>query len=78
MYIRVEEALAVTKRNGHKITKKELAAKIWPDSTTEVAQQVAMTRLCNGKCMMVKPEWLITIARETGVSTDFLLGLKDE
>lgn len=77
MYIRVEEALAVAKRNGNKILKKELAAKLWSDST-EVAQQVAMTRLCNGKCQVVRPEWLITISEETGVSTDFLLGLKDE
>ena len=74
---RLNEAIARAALNGKKVLKKDLAAKIWPDST-EAAQQVNMTALCRGKKMKVAPEWVVAICKECECSADFLFGLKDE
>lgn len=73
--LKLNEAIAQAEMNGNKILKKELAAKIWPNSRPE-AQAVNMTNLCSGVTKKVNPDWIITICRETGCTSDFLLGIK--
>ena len=77
MSIRVEEAIARAKQRGDKLFKKDIAARLWPDSTPE-AQQVNMTALCSGRKKAVDPEWVRIICEMTGVSADFLFGLSNE
>ena len=75
--IRLEQALARAKEQGKTVLKKDLAAKLWPDSS-ETAQQVNMTNLCNGRRDAVKPDWVVIICEMCGCSADFLFGLKNE
>lgn len=75
--LKVNEAIAFAEMKGKKILKKELAAKIWPNSRPE-AQAVNMTNLCTGITKKINPEWMVTICQETGCSADFLLGLAEE
>jgi hypothetical protein len=72
--MRIEQAIAVAKENGKKVKKKEIAARLWPDSS-EAAQQVNMTALCNGKTTKINPAWVGIICEMTGVSADFLFGM---
>lgn len=74
--IRIEAALARAKEQGRKIMKKDLAAKLWPDSSPS-AQQVNMTGLINGKTAKISPEWVNIICEECGCSADFLFGLSN-
>lgn len=74
---RLEAALLMAKERGKKIYKKELAAKMWPNST-ETGQMVNMTGLCSGRRTKVDPEWVEIICKECGCSADFLFGLSDE
>ena len=73
--LKVNEAIALSEAMGKKVLKKDLAAKIWPNSRSE-AQAVNMTNLCSGVTKKVNPEWIITICRETGCTADFLFGIK--
>ena len=75
MALKVNEAIARSEMNGKKILKKDLAAKIWPNSKPE-AQAVNMTNLASGVTKKVNPEWIVTICRETGCSAGFLLGIE--
>lgn len=77
MTFRVEAAIARAKENGTKVLKKDIAAKLWPDSV-ESAQQVNMTKLCNGRTAAVRPEWVVTICEMTGCTADFLFGLTND
>lgn len=74
---RINEAILRSEIKGKKVFKKDLAAKMWPDSS-EAAQQVNMTALCRGKKLKVAPEWVEIICKECGCTADFLFGLKDE
>lgn len=71
---RIEQAIAAAKDAGRTITKKELAAALWPESNA-AAQQVNMSKLCNGKTARIAPEWVNTICELTGVDANFLFGL---
>lgn len=73
--LKVNEAIALSEAMGKKVLKKDLAAKIWPNSRSE-AQAVNMTNLCSGVTKKVNPEWIITICRETGCTADFLFGIE--
>ena len=75
--IRIEQALARAKDQGKTILKKDLAAKLWPESS-EAAQQVNMTNLCNGRRDAVKPEWVKIICETCGCTADFLFGLSND
>ena len=77
MTLRIEEAIARAKANGTKVLKKDIAAKLWPDSV-ESAQQVTMTKLCNGRTASIKPEWVVVVCEMTGCTSDFLFGLTNE
>ena len=77
MTLRIEEAIARAKANGTKVLKKDIAAKLWPDSV-ESAQQVNMTKLSNGRTASIKPEWVVAVCEMTGCTADFLFGLTNE
>lgn len=67
----VEKAIARAKECGLKVKKKDIAARLWPNSS-EVAQQVNMTSLLNGTTRKVEPEWVKIICEMTGVDPNFL------
>lgn len=69
--MRIEQAIAFAKERGHKIKKKDIAARLWPNSSPE-AQQVNMTALCNGSTRKVESEWVRIICEMTGVDPNFL------
>lgn len=73
---RIEEAIARAKSQGNKVLKKDIAARLWPDSV-ESAQQVSMTKLCAGKTAAIRPEWVVTICEMTGCTADYLFGLTE-
>ena len=75
--IRIEQAIARAKEQGKKVLKKDIAARLWPDSTA-VAQQVNMTALCNGTTARVNPAWIVIICEMTGCTAEFLLGITNE
>lgn len=75
--MRIEQAIARAKEQGNKVWKKEIAARLWPDSN-ETAQQVNMTALCNGKTTKINPDWIAIICEMTGCTADFLFGLSNE
>ena len=75
--MRIEQAIARAKEQGKKVLKKDIAARLWPDSTP-VAQQGNMTALCNGETARIVPEWVNIICEMTGCTADFLLGISNE
>ena len=75
--IRIEQAIARSKERGNKVLKKDIAARLWPDSTP-VAQQVNITRLCAGRTPRIEERWIPIICEMTGCSADFLFGLSNE
>lgn len=75
--MRIELAIARAKEQGKKVLKKDVAAKLWPDST-EAGQQVNMTALCSGKTTKISPDWVAIICKMTGCTADFLFGLSNE
>lgn len=77
MILRIEEAIARAKRGGIVVKKKDIAARLWPDSV-ESAQQVNMTKLINGKTMAVRPEWVMAICEMCHCSADYLFGNSNE
>ena len=77
MALRIDEAIARSKSQGKKVTKKEISAKLWPNSTPS-AQQVNMTALCNGVTARVHPDWIKTICEMTGCTADSLLGMTND
>lgn len=75
--MRIEQAIARAKEQGNKVLKKEIAARLWPDSDA-AAQQVNMTALCNGRTARIAPDWVNIICEMTGCSADFLFGISNE
>ena len=75
--IRIEQAIARAKDAGIKVRKKDIAARLWPD-TNPAGQVVNMTGLCNGSRERVHPEWIRIICEMTGVSADFLLVISND
>lgn len=75
--MRIEQAIARAKEQGKKVLKKDIAARLWPD-TSAVGQQVNMTALCNGATARIAPEWVNIICEMTGCTADFLFGLSND
>lgn len=75
--MRIEQAIARAKEQGKKVLKKDIAARLWPDSVA-AAQQVNMTNLCNGVTSRIEPGWINIICEMTGCTADFLLGISNE
>lgn len=74
---RVEEAIARAKQSGRKITKKELAAELWPEAQ-ESSQIINICKLCKGTTKRIDPEWVPKICQICGVSADFLFGITND
>lgn len=77
MILRIEEAIARAKVCGNRVLKKDIAARLWPDSSA-AAQQVNMSALCSGETARVAPEWIVIISEMTGASANFLLGVTND
>ena len=77
MRLRIEMAIARAKEEGRVVQKKEIAARLWPDSAP-AAQQVNMAALCQGRTARIAPEWVPIICFMTGCSADFLFGLSND
>ncbi len=75
--MRIEQAIARAKEQGKKVFKKDISARLWPDSTP-AGQQVNMTALCAGKTSRINPEWVKVICEMTGCTADFLFGLSND
>lgn len=75
--LRIEQAIAIAKERGEAIKKKDIAVRLWPD-TTAVGQQVNMTRLCAGKTEAIREEWVRIICEMCGCTADFLFGISNE
>lgn len=74
--IKINEALAYATAHGKKINKGELAAKLFPE-VNKACQYQKLQNLLSGRTARVNPETVVIICNETGVSADFLFGLKD-
>lgn len=70
--VRIEEAIKFANESGKTITKRELAAICWPEGNYK-AQEINMRSLVNGKRKRIEPQLLCVIARETGVTVDYLV-----
>ena len=76
--IRIDEAIArALLVHGRKVTKKEIAARLWADSS-ESTRKVNMSGLCNGSRERVSPEWVRIICEMCGCSADFLFGISED
>ena len=71
--LRIDEALKHAKKQGRKVRKKDIAARLWPNSKP-ATQATNMTNLCSGFTEKILPEWINVICEMTGVSADFLVG----
>lgn len=72
--IKINEALAYATAHGRKINKVELAAKLFPEASRPCQYQ-KLQHLLSGRTIRIKPETVVIICRETGVSADYLFGL---
>ena len=77
MTLRINEALARANTQGKKVFKKDIAARLWPDSTA-IAQNVNMTNLCCGKTQKINPDWVGVICEMLDCTADFLFGLSND
>jgi hypothetical protein len=73
--LKINEAIAYAAIHGKRVTKKELAAKLWAGSS-EKAQAVNMSNLCSGKTTKVDVNWIEIIAGECKCTADYLLGIE--
>lgn len=74
--LKLNEAFAMATVKGKKVFKKEVAAKLWADSTP-TTQQVNMTSLCNGTTKSIQIDWVITICEMLDCTADFLFGVNE-
>lgn len=74
--LRVNEAIARAQTNGKKVKKKDVAAELWKGST-DTAQQVNMTNLCNGSTKQIRPEWVIIICEMCECTPNYLFGYEE-
>lgn len=74
---RIEEAIARAKTKGIKVMKKDISARLWPDSV-DSARQVNMTKLCTGRTYGIRPEWVVIICEMCECTADYLFGLSND
>ena len=74
--LKINEAMALHQaKTGEKLEKKKLAALLFADAPTASARQVAMTNICRGRTLRIKPEWIPIICDYCGCTADFLFGM---
>lgn len=70
----INEAIALANAQGKNIKKKDIAARLWPNST-EGAQRMNMTNLCRENATRrIAPEWVNIICDACGCTPNFLFG----
>lgn len=74
--IRINEAILHARRNGIAVTKKMLAARMWPDTDAHTAA-VNMSKLCSGKTLRVRYDWVHIICEMCNVSPNFLFNYNE-
>lgn len=74
--LKIKESLAYATAMGKEIDKRDLAAKVFPEASPDCQYQ-KFQHLLAGRTLRVKPETVVIICQETGVSADFLFGLTD-
>lgn len=72
---RLNEAIARAATMGLPVSKKVVAARLWPDQNLS-NQQVKMTRLCAGRTLRIKAEWVPIICEMCKCSADYLFGIE--
>lgn len=77
MKLKVNEAIARSEMNGKKVFKKDIAARLWPNSSPE-SQQVNMTNLCSGVTKKIDPDGIIILCEMLGCTADYLFGLAND
>lgn len=75
--LKIDEAIAFARLNGKKLTKTNIAARIWPESSP-LSRRQNMTNLCTGKTDKVNPKWVEIICEMTGCDANFLLNIKSQ
>lgn len=75
--LRVNEAIARAQTNGKKVFKKDVAARLWADST-ESSQQVNMTNLCNGTTKKISPDWVDVLCEMLDCTPNYLFGFDEK
>lgn len=71
---RINEAIARAATMGLAVSKKAVAARLWPEKNLST-QQVNMTRLCAGRTLRVKVEWVPIICEMCNCTADYLFGI---
>ena len=73
--LKIQEALAFATANGKKINKGELAAKLFPEAN-KACQYQKLQHLISGRTIRIKPETVVILCQECGVSADYLFGIE--
>lgn len=74
--LKVNEAIARSEMNGSKVYKKDIAARLWPTSSS-ASQQVNMTKLCNGTTKSIHPDWVVVLCELLTCEPNYLFGYGD-
>ena len=70
----INEAIALANAQGKKVKKKDIAARLWPNSQ-KGAQRMNMTNLCRtSEARRISPEWVDVICEMCGCTPNFLFG----
>ena len=77
MALRINEALARANTKGKKVFKKDISARLWPDSSA-IAQQVNMTGLSCGKTKKINIEWIPILCEMLDCTADYLFGISND
>lgn len=75
MSVDVNKCIAFSVTKGKAVSKKELAAKLWPESHQKT-RMLNMSNLISGKTERINPEWVQTICDECGVDPNYLFNFK--
>lgn len=73
---RLNDAFVIAITKGKNVTKKQIAARLWPDAS-ETSRGINMSHLCSGKTRKIYPEWVPIICEELECTPAFLFGMGD-
>lgn len=77
MKIRINEAIARCRQRGHKVFKKDIAARLFPN-VSEAAQKINIKNICTGRTKRLTPEAVCIICEMCDCTPNFLFGYEDE
>lgn len=67
----INEAIEFANSQGKKIKKKDISARLWPNSS-ESGRRMNMASLCGGKMKRIDHEWVGIICDMCGCTPNFL------